>query len=151
MRRTIISALTLFTVALGFAVPAAAESTAEDAVKYRQYIMRALSGHGGAVMMITGGTAGDAGTMSNHLDALANLAAEVAAAFAQNAVTEDSESLPVVWEDPDRFADAVAALEAAVTQLGDVAGSGDAEAIDAAVKGLRQSCRDCHDNFRVDD
>jgi cytochrome c556 len=151
MRRNIISALTLISMVIGVSTLALAETAAEDAVKYRQNIMKALSGHGGAVALIASGKAGVAGNMGKHVGSLADLVAEVAAAFEQNATSEDSEALPKVWTDPEGFADAVAELESASATLSAAAGSGDAKAIEAAVKDFRQSCRDCHDDYRKDD
>lgn len=149
--RTIVRPIAFAALALGMSVIAAAETSPEDAVKYRQSIMKALSGHNGAIALIVRGKAGDADQLTNHVAAIVNLTAEVGAVFESGANVEDSEALPAIWEDPDAFAAAVTDFEAAVAALSDAAGSGDMEVIAAAHKELGAACKACHEDFRQKD
>ncbi len=150
MRRFIISTITTATLVLGYSIHVAAETSAEDAFKYRQYIMTALKGHAGAVSTQTRGLAGDSDYVSNHAKAIAGLGTELHTIFAEGSNVEDSEALPVIWEEPEEFAAAVAKAEEAMTALGVVADGGDMQAIGAAFMNVGKACKGCHERFRVE-
>ncbi|HYE52680.1 MAG TPA: cytochrome c [Azospirillaceae bacterium] len=61
----------------------------------------------------------------------------------------DSEALPAVWENWDKFSAANKAMADAAPKLAAAADMGDKSAIGAAMKGVGASCSGCHDNFRV--
>ncbi len=151
MGRTLIGAVTIITLVLGVSVSGAAGPVPADAVKYRQSIMKALSGHAGAISMLARGRAGDPAYLARHAEALVNLSAEVGLVFQEGSIVEDSDALPAIWEDPDEFAKVVATFEAAISSLGDVADSDDLQAIDAAFREVGQACKGCHEKFRMKD
>ncbi len=150
MRRFIISTITTGTLVLGYSIHVAAETSAEDAFKYRQYIMTALKGHAGAVSTQTRGLAGDSDYVSNHAKAIAGLGTELHTIFPEGSNVEDSEALPVIWEEPEEFAAAVAKAEEAMAALGEVADGGDMQAIGAAFMNVGKACKGCHERFRVE-
>jgi len=151
MRHKLVSSITALALVLGFSVQVAAETTAEDALKYRQSIMTALKGHAGAISMQTRGLAGDPAHVSKHADAIAALAAELKTVFQEGSNVEDSEALPVIWEEPEEFAEALAKVEAATAALSEATASGNMEAIGGAFREVGQACKGCHERFRVDD
>lgn len=151
MRRTQVRAITLIALVLGIPALAAADTSPEDAAKYRQSIMKALSGHNGVLSLTVRGRAGDPGKLRNHVAALDDLTTEVGAAFEVGGAVEDSEALPAIWDDPDAFADAVADFEAAVAALSEAADGDDMQAIEAAHKDLGKACKACHEDFRKKD
>lgn len=63
----------------------------------------------------------------------------------------ETEALPVIWDEPEDFAAKVANLQMAVAELQAAAGSGDMDAIGAAVKTVGGACQSCHKKFRLDD
>lgn len=140
----------MLTIALCLSAAGAVHSADADAAKYRQSIMKALSGHNGAIRLIVAGKAGDPEKLAGHIDALATLAEEDGALFPAGSDLEDDEALPVIWEDPERFAEALARLESAVRALQGAAG-GAMEQIEAAYGELDKSCKGCHEEFRLDD
>ena len=71
----------ILTIVLSFSAAIAADPAPEDAAKYRQSIMKALSGHNGAIRLIVGGKAGDPAKLAGHIEALEDLASEVGAVF----------------------------------------------------------------------
>lgn len=150
MRRIRIGAVTLIAAVIGITGPVAADPAPEEAAKYRQSIMKALSGHNGAIRAIARGSAGDPDRLASHVEALVNLASEVHAVFQEGSDVEDSSALPAIWENADAFADVVANFEAAADALSDVP-SDDLAAVDAAQRELGTACRGCHDDFRADD
>jgi cytochrome c556 len=149
MRRKLIIAATAFTLFLGFSMQVTAETSDENAFKYRQSIMTALKGHAGAISMQARGLAGDPSQVVNHAKAMASLGSELHLVFAEGSKTEDSEALDEIWENSEDFAAAVAAAEEAMAALGEVAEGGDMKAIGAAFRDVGKACKGCHDNFRV--
>ena len=150
MRRIFICTITAITLVLGLSLQVTAETSAEDAFKYRQYIMTALKGHAGAVSTQTHGLAGDSDYVSNHAKAIAGLGTELHTIFPEGSNVEDSEALPVIWEEPEEFAAAVAKAEEAMAALGEAADGGDMQAIGAAFMDVGKACKGCHERFRVE-
>ncbi|MDX1499145.1 MAG: cytochrome c [Woeseiaceae bacterium] len=153
MHKPSIVAVAAIMLGAGFTLPAGAEVAAEDAAKYRQYIMRALSGHNGAVSLIARAKAGDPGNVGKHTAALVALAAEIGPAFeaAGGAPVEDTEALPAIWERPADFAAAVETFAAAVAALDAAAGGEDIAAVESAHRDVAAACKGCHEDFRLDD
>jgi cytochrome c556 len=149
MRRKLVIAVTALTLFLGFSMQVTAETSDDNAFKYRQNIMTALKGHAGAIAMQARGLAGDPSKVANHAKAMAGLGSELHLVFAEGSKVEDSESLDAIWEKPEDFAAAVAAAEEALAALGEVADSGDMKVIGAAFRDVGKSCKGCHDDFRV--
>ncbi len=141
----------MLVISLGIAAPAGASPAPEDAAKYRQSIMKALSGHNGAISSIARGRAGDPDNLSHHVEALVALASEVESLFAAGSDTGDDAALPAIWENADAFAAAVAKFEDAIAAFDSVADASDLEATDAAHRELGSACKGCHEDFRQKD
>lgn len=62
----------------------------------------------------------------------------------------DTEALATIWEKPEEFTAATQALIDASAEMQSLAAAGDLEAVKAQVGVLGKSCKDCHDNFRLD-
>lgn len=136
---------------LGLCASSVAETSAKDAAKYRQYVMRGLSSHSGAIGLIAQGKAGDPKHIDYHMKALHSLVAEVESVFPEGSDIKGSDSLPGIWEEPEDFADAIALLQSAVTTLSREVSGGDMQAIAKAQKEVAKTCRGCHDQFRFDE
>jgi cytochrome c556 len=132
-------------------LPALADTTPEDALDYRKAVMTALRGNIGAASMIVRGLVEDDGHLVGHALGLANGAKEMERIFQEGSNVGDSEALPLIWEEPDAFAEAVAKMQAATAALVTAAEGGDREAIGAAFREVGGSCRGCHDRYRVQD
>lgn len=63
----------------------------------------------------------------------------------------DTEALPTIWEKPEEFAKAHQMLVDESAEMVTIAQGGDAAAVGAQVGAVGKSCKNCHDNFRVDD
>ncbi len=63
----------------------------------------------------------------------------------------DTEALPIIWEQPEEFASAHDRLVAAADGLVAAAQTGDPAAMGPAIGELGNSCKNCHDTFRLDD
>lgn len=62
----------------------------------------------------------------------------------------DTETLAIVWEEPSRFAEASQRLVDASAEMVELAQSGDVAAVGDQVGAIGGSCKNCHDNFRLD-
>lgn len=130
---------------------ALAETTSEDAYDYRIAIMTTLKGHLVASSMIVRGLVEDRGQLAEHAQSIANSIAEFDHVFPAGSNVGDSEALPAVWSEPEKFAEAYAAAKSASAAFVDATESADADAIGAAFRELGGSCRGCHDNFKKQD
>lgn len=63
----------------------------------------------------------------------------------------DTEALASIWERPDEFAAAHGRLTEAAAGLVAAAEAGDPAGMGPAIGELGSSCKNCHDNFRLDD
>ncbi len=63
----------------------------------------------------------------------------------------ETEALDAIWEDPEGFEAAIAKFQTAAGELNTAAESGDVEVIQASFKDAGASCKNCHDNYRLDD
>ncbi len=135
-------------IALAVSMLAAADPAPEDAAKYRQSIMKSMSGHNGAISMMVRGKAGNPDNLTNHVQALVNLKDEIDSLFNEGSDLEDDRALPAIWENADAFADAVENFEAAVEAFSEVASDGGMQAIDAAQREVGKACKGCHEDFR---
>lgn len=63
----------------------------------------------------------------------------------------ETETLATVWEDPEGFAAAVEQFKTAAVALNTAAQSGDLEAIGTASRPAGAACKNCHDNYRLDE
>lgn len=131
---------------------AVADPTPEDAKDYRISVMTSLRGHiGAASMHVRGLVNDDGGFLAKHAEGLANGAAELTHVFPEGSNVGDSEALPAVWEQPEEFAEAIAAAEEATAAFQEAVATGDRSKIGAAFRDVGNACRGCHDRFRVDD
>lgn len=150
MIRKVLGGALIACVICGVSLSAGAETTAEDARDYREAVMTSLKGHLVASSMIVRGLASDDGYLVNHALALANSLAEVHRVFPEGSDVGETEALPVIWEQPEKFAAAINKAETASKNFHEVvAGGGDKDAIGAAFREVAMSCRGCHDDFRV--
>ena len=146
LRRT--GALIGIAAMLGLSVQVAAETSAEDAKKYRVSIMTALKGHIGAASMTVRGLVDDNGQLAGHAAGLVSGTAELNNIFQEGSAVDDSEALPSIWEQPEKFAAAMKQAQEATVAFQEAVAGGDSEAIGAAFRSMGKSCGGCHDDFR---
>ena len=149
MQRKTIGAIAALAILSVISLHAIADTTAEDAADYRTAVMTSLRGHIGAASMITRGLVADDGHLVHHAAGLANGAKELGRIFQEGSNVGESEALPLIWEEPDAFDEAVAKAQEATAAFLAAAESGDMEAVDAAFREVGMSCRGCHDRYRV--
>ncbi len=149
MQKKLTSRVIVLATTLALIAPVLADTTAEDAKDYRISIMTTLRGHIGATSMTVRGLVDDHGQLAAHADGLANGVAELKHVFQKGSIVDDSEALPVIWEQPEKFAAAIKKSEDATVAFQEAVSTGDSEVIGAAFRNVGMSCRGCHDDFRV--
>lgn len=126
--------------------PARAGDDPEEIIKYRQAMMKALSGHMSAAARLVRGKVSYSGHLREHADAIAALAAHVGDLFPEGSDFGETEALEAIWEQPDKFAEAAQNNADAAAALRAAAASG--QGIDAAFGDLSDACKSCHKTFR---
>lgn len=149
MQRKILSMVIASVVTLGVSVQVTAETTPEDAKGYRTSVMTALKGHIGASSMTVRGLVDDHGQLVGHAAGLASTAAELPHIFQEGSAVDESEALPAIWDEPEKFAAAIAKIQDTTAAFVVAVEGGDKATIDGAFRDVGMSCRGCHDDFRV--
>ena len=90
-----------------------AETLSEDAIKYRHAVMDAMKGHISALSLMAFGKVNDPGFIDRHAVALASLGEELEHVFPAGSGDGETHALPIIWEEPERFAEALQAAKAA--------------------------------------
>ena len=125
-----------------------AATTPADAIKYRQAAMAALAAHVNAFSLINFGRVEHQEHLQAHVEAIAALGAQTKVMFPAGTGTGDTEALPKIWEEQERFNELVAQLETSSAQLRDAAIAGDKAGTAAAFRAMGESCKGCHDRYR---
>ena len=99
--------------------------------------------------MIVRGLIEARGQLVNHARGIANNTTELNHIFPKGSNVVDSEALPLIWEEPEEFAAAIAKVQDAAAAFVEAAERGDSETTSGAFRNLGMACRGCHDRFRV--
>ena len=132
-------------------LPAAAQfQKPEDAIKYRQSAMALQSAHLGRVFaMANGRVPFDAKAANDNIEIVSMLNTRLQfAAFIEGSDKGNTRAKPEIWAENDKWNAAVSKSQDDVTKLVVAGKSGNLDQIKAAVGGVGQSCKACHDNYQ---
>lgn len=150
MKRSLLAAaLTALVATAATAETPAVPETAH--LDYRHHLMEVIGTNMSAIGDILKNKMPLTDNLAVHAKGLHGASSLVVSAFEAKALSESSESLPVIWEQWDDFVAAAQATEEAAANLAAVAESGDVAAIGAAVRGVGRTCGACHRTFRKQD
>lgn len=128
------------------------EQQAQSAVDTRKSVVRLFNFNMGPINAMARGGEYDAAVVEQNARRIAVLAPMLPEAFAAMDTREfatDTTALPVIWEDFDAFEQRANDFAAAMTELADLAASGDQDATLAAAGGVgRTHCGGCHQQYR---
>ncbi len=147
MRHHLLTAL-LSLATLAFSSSSFSATAPADAVKYRKAVMSAMAAHTGAFSLINFGRVEHQDHLRAHVEALAALGTQVNALFPAGTGTGDTDALPLIWQEQDKFAQLVKATEKSTAELRDAVVAGDKAATMQAFKAVGESCKGCHDRYR---
>ena len=162
--KQVISSAAVAAMALGLG--ACSESPGEDGagippietapppvVQERQANFKALGKSFKAIRTQLEGDSPDFATIATAATDMNTAAAKIEGLFPEGTSVDDgfdTEALASIWGKPEEFAEAHKRLVDATAQMITLAESGDAAAVKDQVGAIGGSCKNCHDNFRLD-
>lgn len=147
MRRIALTAAIAFAT-MAFATTTLADTAPADAIKYRKTVMSAMGGHVGAFSLINFGRVTHPEYLQSHVRALADLGSQVKVLFPAGSGVGETEALPLIWQEQERFNKLVAGIEKSTAELRDAAAANDKAGITKAFKAVGEACKGCHDRYR---
>ena len=151
MQRSITGAVTALIVVLSLSSQAVADSKPEDVIKYRKSVMSAMSGHIGAYMLITFNKVDGGDYQQSHADAIVNTSKELDLLFPAGTGGDETEALPAIWEESEKFSAAIAKMQDSSVALKEATTSGERKTIMGAFAAVGKACKGCHERFRAED
>lgn len=124
---------------------------AEVTIDYRQGLMRALGGNVSATAAIIVDSADFRDNLAIHVRYIVDATRDIPALFPEGSDFGETDALPSIWEDAEKFALSSSENHEAAVALHEAVEGGDDAAIMAAFRNLGQSCRSCHEDFRRGD
>ncbi len=150
MRHRVLPAL-IACAALSVPVVAWSATAPADAIKYRKAVMEALSSHVAAFMLINFGKVEHQDHLKAHANALADLGAQAKVLFPAGTDVGDTDALPLIWKEQDRFTKLLGDLGTSTAKLRDAVAANDKAGTMAAFKAVGEACKGCHDRYREAD
>ena len=139
-------------LALGAATfTAVADTSPENAIKFRQAVMRSMSDHFAAFMLISSGRVDQPQYLAAHADAIGAMGEQLGSLFPAGSGTGKTDALPAIWTDTAKFQKALDNGKSATAKLRDAVKGGDKAAIAQAAKAAGDACKGCHDSFRKEE
>ena len=112
-----------------------------------KHMMESIGGHTTALVAIVKGNVPytqDAPVHARAIEPLAKMAEHI---FPPDSQTGKTDALPAIWEQPQKFQQALAAFQTAAADLAKAA-DGEPSDLAAPVGALAKACKGCHDDFR---
>ena len=151
MQRLMAKTVTILILITCLLTTAGAAAKPEDVLKYRHSVMQSLSGHVNAFVLIATNKINSPQYLQNHADAIANLSSELGTLFPAGSGQGDTDALPAIWDDAEKFEEASTKMQKTANALQQVVSSGDPKAIMGAFAAAGKSCKGCHETFRAED
>ncbi len=135
---------------LGSALPAAAQfAKPEDAIKYRKAAFTVMAAHFGRVAaMANGRIPFDAKAAASNAEIATMIAALPYAGFVDGSDKGDTKAKPEIWSERAKFDASATKMQDEMVKFNAAAKTGDIAVIKAAVGGVGQACKGCHDTYR---
>ena len=133
-------------------LPAAAQfQKPEDAVKYRKASFQVMALHFGRVgAMASGKVPFDAAAAASNAEIAAYMSKLPYAGFVEGTSgTEKGQPKANVWTERAKFDEGAKKMQDEMVKLAAAAKTGNADQVKAAFGNTAGTCKNCHDNFRV--
>jgi cytochrome c556 len=118
-------------------------------VKYRHAVMEAMSNQFAALAMVFTNRVKRPQDLQVHAAALAKTATIAGELFP--AGSEGGDALPIIWQEPDKFAAAAQKLVDASAALAAATEGGDRATIAKAFKTAGGACKGCHERYKEEE
>lgn len=117
-------------------------------IKYRQNVMKSVSGHMGAIVDILKNGLPLKDHIVDHALSMQQISRMTLSMFPEGSGKGRTKSKQVIWEQWSEFESAAGDFERESIKLVEVAQSGDMEALSKQVRATGKTCSGCHRNFR---
>ena len=117
-------------------------------IKYRQNVMKSVSGHMGAIVDILKNGLPLKDHIVDHALSMQQISRMTLSMFPEGSGKGRTKSRQVIWEKWSEFESAASDFERESIKLVEVAQSGDMEALSKQVRATGKTCSGCHRNFR---
>ena len=117
-------------------------------IKYRQNVMKSVSGHMGAIVDILKNGLPLKDHIVDHALSMQQISRMTLSMFPEGSGKGRTKSKQVIWENWSEFESAANDFERESVKLFEVAESGDMEALAKQVRATGKTCSGCHRNFR---
>ena len=117
-------------------------------IKYRQNVMKSVSGHMGAIVDILKNGLPLKDHIVDHARSMQQISRMTLSMFPEGSGKGRTKSKQVIWEKWSEFESAAGDFERESSTLVEVAQSGDMEALSRQVRATGKTCSGCHRNFR---
>ena len=117
-------------------------------IKYRQNVMKSVSGHMGAIVDILKNGLPLKDHIVDHALSMQQISRMTLSMFPESSSKGRTKSKQVIWEQWSEFESAASDFERESIKLVEVAQSGDMEALSKQVRTTGKTCSGCHRNFR---
>ncbi len=145
-----IASFALAIAAVAVSVPASAQfAKPEDAIKYRKNALFVMQQNFGRVAAMAQGKAPFDAKVAADSAATAEFMSKLPwAAFGEGTDKGDTKAKAEIWADKAKFNDYADKLQTEMTKLSAAAKTGSLDNIKAALGGVANNCKGCHDAFR---
>ena len=136
--------------AFAVALPSAAQfRKPAAAIEYRKGAMTVMSAHFyRAAAMAYGRVPFDAKAVADNIEVATFMSKLPFAGFVEGSETGDTNALPKMWTEMDKFRAAATKMQDEMTKLNSVAKTGDIDLIKPQVSATDKACKACHDEYR---
>ena len=117
-------------------------------IKYRQNVMKSVSGHMGAIVDILKNGLPIEEHIVDHARSMLKISRMTLSMFPEGSGKGRTKSKQVIWEKWSEFESAAGDFERESMKLVEVAQSGDMQALSKQVRATGKTCSGCHRNFR---
>jgi len=145
-KSTLLTALPLLLLIIVYVTVTFADS--HGIIKYRQNVMKSVSGHMGAIVDILKNHLPLEDHIVDHARSMLQISRMTLSMFPAGSGKGRTKSKQVIWEKWSEFESAASDFERESSKLVEVAQSGDMEALSKQVRSTSKTCSGCHRNFR---
>ena len=117
-------------------------------IKYRQNVMKSVSGHMGAIVDILKNGLPLKDHIVDHALSMQQISRMTLSMFPEGSGKGRTRSKQAIWENWSEFESAANDFERESAKLSEIAESGDMEALAKQVRATGKTCSGCHRNFR---
>lgn len=121
----------------------------EDVIKFRQGAYTVIGWYMGELgQMVKGQRPFDQKAFAKAATVIAQMSHVVPDAFLPGSDKGKTHAKPEIWQEPEKFKDALSRLQTQAAKLSEVAQQGNQDQMKTQFGTLAKACKNCHDQFR---